>query len=323
MSMNTNSLRLPNLIIAGTHKAGTTSLFRYLADHPDVCSSSIKEIGFFGQYQNGVDKAALNHYHSYFTHCKENSLIRLEASPGYLMQADFAARLMREVIPDARLVFILREPVSRFISFFLSNKSRLDPRVKDISFDSLVDIVLNESSINAERGQKNKDVRVKELVKRLSEGCYAYFIEAYLAHHSEENLCVMFYDDLSTDTRKFVKAVCKFAQIDASFFNNYPFSVENKPRTYRSNRLHNMIAILVNNFEPIMNRFPRFAGKLRTLYRVVNENTKNNYQISEHQISEQSKKRLHEYYDPHNRELREVLVNIWPSLHLPEWLREK
>jgi hypothetical protein len=42
---------LANAIIAGTNKAGTTSLFRYLSDHPEVCASNIKEISFFSGLQ--------------------------------------------------------------------------------------------------------------------------------------------------------------------------------------------------------------------------------------------------------------------------------
>jgi hypothetical protein len=41
-----SDLKLPNLIIGGVHKAGTTSVFTYLSMHPDVCGSSTKEIGF-------------------------------------------------------------------------------------------------------------------------------------------------------------------------------------------------------------------------------------------------------------------------------------
>ena len=50
---------LPNVIIAGTQKAGTTSLFRYLADHPSVCPSSIKEVDFFLKYNDEIDMGAV------------------------------------------------------------------------------------------------------------------------------------------------------------------------------------------------------------------------------------------------------------------------
>ena len=301
----------------GTHKAGTTSLFRYLADHPDVCASSKKEIGFFTQYKNGIDEAALTYYSSHFSHCNNGSAIKLEASPGYLMQGENTAKLISTIIPNAKLVFILREPVSRLISFFHSNLSRLDPRVKGMSFDDFVDTVIDKNLSEAYQERSDINTRAEELIKRLNEGCYSEFIEKYLENYPKKNICVLFYDDLSANTEAFVKIVCDFAQIDASFYSNYSFSVENKTRTYRSNRIHNTIAILLNKFEPLLNRFPKVTGKLRTLYRLVNEDTKKDYHSSEH-----SKERLREYYHPHNKKLREVLLNAWPSLDLPVWLRE-
>ena len=59
-------LMLPNVIIGGTQKAGTTSLFRYLADHPSVCPSSIKEVDFFLKYNDEIDMGAVKEYESFF-----------------------------------------------------------------------------------------------------------------------------------------------------------------------------------------------------------------------------------------------------------------
>ncbi|MEW6715877.1 MAG: hypothetical protein AB1345_00005, partial [Chloroflexota bacterium] len=78
------------LIIAGTTRAGTTSLFKYLSDHPDVCAASVKETGFFldADYPNPPPtkyraEDGLSRYESYFSSCPEKP-VRLEATPGYL-----------------------------------------------------------------------------------------------------------------------------------------------------------------------------------------------------------------------------------------------
>lgn len=73
------------LIIAGTTKAATTSLFNYLADHPEICASNVKETRFFldadyplpakYRFEDGLDK-----YELYFVHCSA-SHIRMEATP--------------------------------------------------------------------------------------------------------------------------------------------------------------------------------------------------------------------------------------------------
>ena len=57
---------LPNVIIAGTQKAGTTSLFRYLAGHPAVCHSSTKEVDFFLRHRGEIEDGVIKNYESFF-----------------------------------------------------------------------------------------------------------------------------------------------------------------------------------------------------------------------------------------------------------------
>lgn len=108
------------ILICGVQKAGTTSLFQYLADHPDICPSSVKETGFFleptypfykpraFQYINGFDQ--INYY---FTSCNHKK-IRLEGTPSYLYSSK-APSYIKESLPDVLSIFMLREPVSRSI----------------------------------------------------------------------------------------------------------------------------------------------------------------------------------------------------------------
>lgn len=117
---------LPTFIIAGAPKCGTTSLFKYLGEHPDTCMSSIKEPDFFTE-ERGQDKGAgpdasirsgqfskgLEWYESLFEHCGPDTA-RGEASP-YIQRPD-APGLIRRAIPEVRLIFILRNPIDRTFS---------------------------------------------------------------------------------------------------------------------------------------------------------------------------------------------------------------
>src|SRR3712207_9448996 len=60
--------RLPNLIIAGVGKGGTTSLFRYLGQHPQVCASRVKELRYFQSLRYGEPMAPLDQYTRHFAH---------------------------------------------------------------------------------------------------------------------------------------------------------------------------------------------------------------------------------------------------------------
>ena len=99
-------MSLANTIIAGINKAGTTSLFRYLGDHSEVCVSTKKEIEFFNTIQDHSN-VAIDKYESYFSHCNEDIKIRLEASPSYLHGGGEVAHLIKSYLDDVRLIFVL------------------------------------------------------------------------------------------------------------------------------------------------------------------------------------------------------------------------
>ena len=83
---------LPNVIIAGTPKGGTTATFRYLASHPAICAAGIKEIRFFTRYHGRIDSKALELYSDHFRGCAAvPTKLRLEASPNYLFQGPLIA----------------------------------------------------------------------------------------------------------------------------------------------------------------------------------------------------------------------------------------
>jgi Sulfotransferase domain len=102
---------LPNLFIVGAARAGTTSLHRYLAQHPDFCMSDPKELRLF---QRDDWRERLPRYESHFT----ESPVRGESSPCYTqwpMRPNVPERIA-SVCPDARIVYIVREPFERIAS---------------------------------------------------------------------------------------------------------------------------------------------------------------------------------------------------------------
>ena len=108
----------PRLFLIGAQKAGTTSLAYLLDQHPDIAVSNPKEPGFFAaEYERGLD---------WYRNCYPDRLPRilLDASTGYTMapvhgQADDAVpRRIKHHAPDARFIYVLRDPVDRTISAY-------------------------------------------------------------------------------------------------------------------------------------------------------------------------------------------------------------
>jgi hypothetical protein len=104
---------LPNLIIIGGLKCGTTSIHHYLGLHPEINMSKPKELNFFVEELNW--DLGLDWYRGRFD---GNFAVRGESSPHYTNLPRFTgvAERIREHIPDARLIYMVRDPISRILS---------------------------------------------------------------------------------------------------------------------------------------------------------------------------------------------------------------
>ena len=127
-------MTLPNFLVIGAGKAGTTSLYYYLDQHPEVYMSPIKEPKFFALeggipdyrgpgdrevWSSGTNRAISDpkEYESLFDGVREEKAIG-EASPGYLCNARAPGRIKR-CVPKARIVAVLRDPAERAYSAYL------------------------------------------------------------------------------------------------------------------------------------------------------------------------------------------------------------
>ncbi len=122
--------QMPNFLIVGAQKAGTTALYQYLKQHPDVCMSPIKEPHFFAfehrdvDFRGPRDRETLGHmvvkdegaYRQLFADA--SGKVRGEASAMYLYMEEAVGGIQRHV-PDAKLVAVLRSPADRAYSSFL------------------------------------------------------------------------------------------------------------------------------------------------------------------------------------------------------------
>ncbi|MDP8961819.1 MAG: sulfotransferase [Actinomycetota bacterium] len=109
--------RLADFIIIGAMKAGTSSLASYLASHPDVFVTNPKEPDFFIAGANW--ERGLHWYAQLFTQAKEGALLG-EASTSYTKHpiCTGAPARIRATVPDARLIYLLRDPIDRVVSHY-------------------------------------------------------------------------------------------------------------------------------------------------------------------------------------------------------------
>ena len=126
---------LPNFIIVGAAKCGTTALYYYLRQHPDIAFSALKEPKYFSTIFNKlpqkgigdqtIDKYAIDNWGKYKALFKklETYKLRGEASPDYLLYHKNTAPAIKEKLGDIPIIIMLRDPVSRAFSAY-SNMRR-------------------------------------------------------------------------------------------------------------------------------------------------------------------------------------------------------
>jgi hypothetical protein len=176
---------LPNFVIIGTQRGGTTSLFRYLGDHPEVGPTLRKEIHYFDlNFDRGPAW--------YLAHFPEQGRYRAvgEASPYYIVHPQAPARL-RELVPGATIVALLRNPIDRALSH---HQMMVRRGVETLSFGDAV--AREPSRLAASSGADDPTWRAYSYLAR---GVYAPQIERWLALFPRENVLVVRSEDFFRD----------------------------------------------------------------------------------------------------------------------------
>jgi hypothetical protein len=182
---------LPNLIIIGAMKSGTTSLHYYLNLHPEISMSNPKEVDFFSNPSNW--RKGIQWYE---THFQEASKIRGESSTNYSKFPTFSnvSERMYETIPGVKLIYLLRDPVERIISHYTD---RYANGMEKRSFKKALQNLNNNHYLN----------------------CSKYFLqlEQYLNFFPKSNIAIVQSADLRDQRRNTLKSLFRFLGVDAGF----------------------------------------------------------------------------------------------------------
>jgi hypothetical protein len=181
---------LPNLVIIGGLKCGTTSLHHYLSLHPEIAMSRPKELNFF--------VAELNYDlgpHWYASHFDPAATVRGETSPHYTARPrlEGAAARMHELIPAARLIYAVRDPIARLLSHYLHNVGG------GYESRSLDEVLAERSSAYVDRSR------------------YAYQLEPYLDAFGADSIAIVTQDELRGRREETMARLFSFLEVDSDF----------------------------------------------------------------------------------------------------------
>ena len=206
---------LPDFIIIGTQKAGTTSLHAYLSQHPQFLKPYEKEVHFF---DGGLDPSIDNYkkgqawYRAHFPFRKNGSASRVfEASPLYIFNPLVPGRMFN-LLPQARIIAILRNPTDRAISHYFHEKQR--------GYESLpIMEALLEEERRLESAIRLKDYKNYSFIHHSykSRGHYSEQLERYLKFFPRQQVLILNSEEFFHDQHNILRQVTDFTGVDSDF----------------------------------------------------------------------------------------------------------
>lgn len=201
---------LPNFIVIGAPKAGTTAVEQYLHQHPDIYMSPLKNPAFFiwqDRERLFYGRNVVNHlasYHALFQYHKKEKAIG-EVSPGYLPDHSAPAR-MKKLLPDIRLIALLRNPVERAFSQFWFNRQIGAERITEFR-----EALLTEQEIM--RGKAPGESQPKYI----RGGFYHRHLMRWFEFYDPSQFKLIVYDDFSLNPSAVMSEIFRFLGVDESF----------------------------------------------------------------------------------------------------------
>lgn len=177
--------RVPNFIIAGAQKCGTTSIFKVLYDHTEVFLPESKEVHFFDRNQSfnkGIDW-----YKNFFSKSKSEKVI-MDITPNY-MNKEYVPERIKKLLPDVKLIFVLRNPVTRAYSNYWDN---IRNQNEHLPFNEAI----NHNPAYIEKG------------------LYYKHINRFLEYFNKEDIFIFLSEELFSHPEAFYKKLCSKLDID-------------------------------------------------------------------------------------------------------------
>lgn len=189
----------PNFFIVGAPKAGTTSLYAYLKNVPGIYMSPIKEPNYFSPITLTNKKrksiSEKSEYLNLFSNISDENVLG-EASVCYLADPQ-APTLIHQIIPHARILISLRDPVERAYSAFLMAERRGSIKT------SFHELVRNVKAGTADDISKS----------RILDGLYFENVTRYLKIFGEKQVKIIIFEDFIKSPKKTIEAILKFLEI--------------------------------------------------------------------------------------------------------------
>jgi hypothetical protein len=207
----------PNTFIVGQPKSGTSALYAFLKDHPEVCVGATKEPQYFNTDLNSqyfhlarLERNESN-YLKLFAHCASQKVI-MEASTAYLYSR-VAARAIHAFDPAARIIMVLREPVDFLFTYHMQLQRN------SCTFETEPDF-LKAMALEAERRQGRQipgNCFDASFLYYRARAAYTEQVRRFLEVFPREQVLILLHDEFKADNEKVYDQVVAFLGLDSSW----------------------------------------------------------------------------------------------------------
>jgi len=260
----TNPIRLmPDFIIIGTQRGGTTSLYNYLTEHPNIASASTKEVHFFDKnFAKGLTwyraqfPSTVQKY--YVERIRKQDFITGEASPYYLLHPHVPKRVAA-IMPHVKLIILLRNPVDRAYSQYYHE---VELGHETLSFEEAIQREEERTGKEAEKLAQNEHYSSynHQHYTYLARGIYVDQLHTWMNLFPKEQFLILKSEDFYADPGTTFKQTLEFLKLPCSAHKER----KKEYKQYNNNTYSKMVAAtrkrLIEYFEPHNARLYEYLG---------------------------------------------------------------
>jgi len=277
---------LPNLLIVGPPKSGTTSIRNILAQHPNVFAYP-REIHFFDEnYEKGI-----GWYKKFFENVTGERIIT-EKTPSYFYDRDVPKRI-KETLPDIKLLFILRNPIDRAYSHYWHNvrlgaEKRSFEKAIDNEFKNYDTFEIKYRRFSAH--SKDWEKKDSNLFRYAGISTYSVFLKKWLNYFDKKRVYFMLLENLQQEE---MDKLLEFFELEKFRFVIKKYNVGGAPKIILLTKINRTIGYIPKVSKFILHRFNRAKYP---------------------PMKKETRKYLQEYFESYNKELEKVT-----GLDLSKW----
>lgn len=241
----------PSFIVAGIQKGGTTALYTYLSQHPQVKPILQKEIHFFDRnYEQG-----LRWYLGNFPVKSRSGEIAGEATPTYLYSAKAPGRI-RQHFPKTKIIFLLRNPGKRAYSDYCYG-IKLGIRTDHAAFEDRIrrEMIWTRENLQELQSDKEMELDLRKNCAYVAPGLYSIWLKKWFDVFEEDQILILKSEDFFRNSQQVMDRICGFLQLEPHKLEEYK-------------------KVNANTYPPID---PEIAKELNDFYKPFNEDLRLKY----------------------------------------------